>query len=224
MATPSATEPPGAPVTVAILAKAPVAGLAKTRLIPQLGADGAARLARWMLARSVATALAARLGPVTLWCAPDCAHPAFAAYAADTRLSLQPQPEGDLGVRMFAAARAANTPAGVLIIGSDCPQLDAHSLRTAAFALAEHDASVIPAEDGGYVLIALRRAEPAVFSDLPWSTAEVMARTRARFAALGWRVAEAASHWDVDEPADVERLAALHPEVRAVVLGQGAQS
>lgn len=224
MATPSATEPPGAPVTVAILAKAPVAGLAKTRLIPQLGADSAARLARWMLARSVATALAARLGPVTLWCAPDCAHPAFAAYAADTRLSLQPQPEGDLGARMLAAARAARTPAGVLIIGSDCPQLDAHTLRTAACALAEHDASVIPAEDGGYVLIALRRAEPAVFSDLPWSTAELMARTRARFAALGWQVAEAASHWDVDEPADFERLAALHPEVRAVVLGQGAQS
>lgn len=224
MATPSAIELRRAPVTVAILAKAPIAGLAKTRLIPQLGAAGAARLAGWMLERSVATALAARLGPVTLWCAPDCAHPAFAACASDAHVALQPQPAGDLGVRMLAAACAATTPAGVLIIGSDCPQLDANTLRSAAGALATHDASVIPAEDGGYVLLGLRRADPAVFSDLPWSTPAVMAHTRARLAALGWRVAEAAPCWDVDEPADYLRLAALYPEVNRIIADGGERA
>ena len=62
-------------VGVAILAKAPLAGFAKTRLIPRLGAEGAAALQRWLLQRTVATALSAGIGPVTLWCAPDYRAP-----------------------------------------------------------------------------------------------------------------------------------------------------
>ncbi|MBL8419518.1 MAG: glycosyltransferase, partial [Dechloromonas sp.] len=64
----------GTRIGLAILAKAPVPGLAKTRLIPHLGADGAAALQRWLLERIVTTALAADIGPVSLWCTPDIGH------------------------------------------------------------------------------------------------------------------------------------------------------
>ena len=88
-----------ASVAIAILAKAPIPGLTKTRLIPYLGADGAATLQDWLLRRTVATALDSNLGPVTLWCAPDTAHPAFVDLAVGGRIALRQQSEGNLGER-----------------------------------------------------------------------------------------------------------------------------
>ena len=196
-------------VEIAILAKAPVAGQAKTRLIPLLGADGAARLQGWLLARTVATAAAADLGPVVLWCAGPPDHPDFRRCRDSGKALLQAQPEGDIGVRMLAAAAAAKTPAGVLIIGTDCPVLTPALLREAAAALNGRDAVVFPAEDGGYVLIGMRRPAPELFAGIEWGTGSVMARTREKLAGLGWSWAEPATLWDVDRPADYERLAAF---------------
>ena len=74
---------------VAILAKAPLAGFAKTRLIPHLGAEGAASLQRWLLQRTVTTALSAGIGPVTLWCAPDtCAEPSGRSRCTGSRMAI----------------------------------------------------------------------------------------------------------------------------------------
>jgi rSAM/selenodomain-associated transferase 1 len=196
-------------VEIAIMARAPVAGQAKTRLIPLLGATGAARLQGWLLERAVVSAAAAGLGPTVLWCAGHSDHPEFLRCLGTGRVSLQVQPEGDLGVRMFAAAAAAKPAAGVLIIGTDCPSLTPELLREAAAALDGHDAVVFPAEDGGYVLIGMRRAAPELFAGIEWSTARVMAQTRERLAGLGWSWAEPVTLWDVDRPADYERLARL---------------
>jgi rSAM/selenodomain-associated transferase 1 len=198
---------------IAILAKAPVPGYAKTRLIPRLGAAGAAALQAEFLARTVRTALAAGIGPVTLWCSPDTAHPAFAACAADGQLRLHGQPGGDLGARMAAAVAGSCAEGGTLVIGTDCPALTATGLRAAAAALADHDAVLIPAEDGGYVLIGLRRTAPSLFRDIPWSTPQVLAATRDRLRAAGLSWHEPAALWDVDHPADLARLAATHPEL-----------
>lgn len=199
-----------APPAIAILAKAPLPGLAKTRLMPLLGADGAAALQAWLLQRTVATALAAELGPVTLWCTPDTGHAAFAACAAAGPVTLRRQVNGDLGARMLAAV-AANAGRGTLVIGTDCPLLDSERLRQAAAALTTDDACLIPADDGGYVLIGLRRAAPAVFAGVSWSTPQVMAQTRQRLHELGWRWQELARLWDVDHPADFVRLLASLP-------------
>ncbi len=196
-------------VEIAILAKAPIPGRTKTRLIPMLGADGAARLQRWLLARTVETAAAADLGPVVLWCADQPDHPDFRGCRDSGKASLQVQPEGDIGVRMLAAAAASISPAGVLIIGTDCPVLTPALLREAAAALNGHDAVVFPAEDGGYVLIGMRRPAPELFAGIEWGTGSVMVRTRERLAGLGWSWAEPATLWDVDRPADYERLAAF---------------
>src|SRR5215470_14843005 len=115
------------PVAVAILAKAPLPGLAKTRLAPALGPEGAAALAARLIERAVDTARAADVGPVTLWAAPDQDHPTFQALAALFGVALARQPDGDLGARMLAAIAAAAGP--VLVIGTDCPILSAEHLR-----------------------------------------------------------------------------------------------
>ena len=198
-------------IGVAILAKAPLAGFAKTRLIPHLGAEGAAGLQRWLLQRTVKTALSAGLGPVTLWCAPDTLHPDFALCHTFGPLTLRRQPDGDLGERMLTAFAETTTPAGTLVIGTDCPALTPALLHQAAKALAVNDAAVVPAEDGGYVLIGMRQAAPRIFDAVDWSTGRVMAQTRERLVEIGWRWQEFAPLWDVDRGADLDRLNASFP-------------
>jgi rSAM/selenodomain-associated transferase 1 len=194
------------PVAVAILAKAPLPGLAKTRLAPALGADGAARLQAKFIEHVVTTAQAAAVGPVTLWAAPDRDHPVFQTIAALLGVALAVQPEGDLGARMMAAIAAANGAA--IVVGTDCPALTPDHLRTAARALNDGvDVVIVPVDDGGYGLIGMQRPEPALFTDMTWSTSSVMAETRRRLTRLGLSWREPARLWDVDVPADLQRLA-----------------
>jgi rSAM/selenodomain-associated transferase 1 len=199
-------------VGIDILAKAPLPGHAKTRLIPALGAEGAALLQEWLLLRTVTLAFDAGTGPVRLWWdgAPD--HPALAACRALGPLESRRQPDGDLGERMHAAIVASGTPGGTLVIGTDCPALTTAHLREAAAQLATHDAVLCPAEDGGYVLIGARRPAPALFADIGWGSSLVMEQSRNRLLSLGWTWSEPVTLWDVDRPEDLERLLAAWPE------------
>lgn len=207
-----ATPPPIPDTRIAIMAKAPVAGHAKTRLIPELGAHGAAVLAERLLVHTIETALAADIGPVTLWATPDPRHRAFRDLAARHAIALETQVPGDLGARMQAAMFAAHGP--VIVIGTDCPAITADDLRSAALALGQgNDAVLTPAEDGGYVLIGGNRPLPELFADMTWSTPRVMADTRARIARHGLRAHELPVLWDVDEPADLARLEKLFPDL-----------
>jgi rSAM/selenodomain-associated transferase 1 len=200
-------------VAIAILTKAPIPGNAKTRLIPAIGAHAAAILQERLTERAVATALAADVGPVTLWCAPDVTHPSFLGLVSQRRVTLKRQPEGDLGARMLAAMAAGSRP--VLVIGSDCPALTDLHLRGAANALREGaDVVLIPAEDGGYVLIGTRTAQPALFTDITWGTNTVLAETRARIIDLRLILAELPPLWDVDTEGDLARLDREHPELK----------
>lgn len=193
-------------VQLAVLAKAPVPGLAKTRLAPALGAHGAARVQRALTRQALRTALAAGLGPVTLWCAPDARHRFFLALRRTTGVTCLAQPGGDLGERMHAAFRLHCASGPLLLIGTDCPVLQPDHLRQAAQALVEGaDAVLQPAEDGGYVLVGLHRPQPALFCGISWSTDQVMAQTRARAAETGLRVHELDTLWDVDLPQDLDR-------------------
>lgn len=207
-------------VGVAIFARAPVAGQAKTRLIPLLGAEGAASLQAWMLQRTVAMAFAADVGPVTLWYEGDAEHRAFLRCRELGSLLIRPQVVGDIGRRMLAAVQETPTAAGTLVIGTDCPVLSAAHLREAARSLAERDAVLIPVEDGGYVLIGMKTPAAGAFAGIDWGTPQVLAQTRLALAALGWRWDELATLWDVDRAEDVERLAALFPEVALILRRQ----
>ena len=200
---------------IAIMAKAPIAGFAKTRLIPLLGKEGAAELQNWLFQKTVATALAAKAGPISLWCAPDVDHPAFAQWADHGGVNRYRQPNGDLGVRMLAAAERAPEDLVTVIIGTDCPMLREEHIRNVCQAIHEgHDAAIIPAEDGGYVLIAVRKAYAELFTDIDWSTSRVMAQTRQRALSAGVRLFEFPPMWDVDLADDFSRLLSAFPELR----------
>jgi hypothetical protein len=205
---------PSASVGLAILARAPEPGRAKTRLIPALGAETAARLQGWMLRRAVDTALQAGVGPVSLWCEGADDHPAMRECRERDGLDFRRQSPGDLGARMLEALRGAAPAleAGAMVIGTDCPVLSVDHLRAAAAALATVDAVLVPAEDGGYVLIGMRRPVAAAFRDIAWGGPEVLAQTRRQLSALGWRVAEFPTLWDVDRAEDVERLRREFPD------------
>jgi len=190
-----------------VMAKAPLPGFAKTRLIPALGAGGAARLAARLLEHTLIEARAARFDALTLACAPDGTH---AAFAAQRDLTLVAQGQGDLGARMqrqFERAFAQGAE-HVVIIGTDAPALDAALLRRAADALTDSDAVFVPAADGGYALIGLRRLLPALFDAMPWSSSAVMAVTRERLAHAAMRHTELPPVHDIDEPADLVHLPA----------------
>jgi len=181
-------------VSIAILAKAPVPG-----------ADGAANLQARFIERAVETAKAAAVGPVTLWVTPGRHHPAIETIAALLGVALAEQPDGDLGDRMLTAIAAAPGPA--IVIGTDYPALTPEHLRAAATALRDGvDVVMVPVEDGGYGLIGMRRPEPALFAGMIWSTGQVMAETRRRLTRLGLAWREPARLWDIDVPADLERL------------------
>lgn len=194
---------------IVVFAKAPVAGYAKTRLIPALGAQGAAALALRLLNHAVDEALDCGLGEVELCAAPHARHPAWAALAQAPRLRFADQGEGDLGQRMGTALqRGLARSAKVLLIGTDAPTLDAAVLQSAAAALDTFEAVFVPALDGGYVLVGLRRWVAALIDDIPWSTPQVMQRTRERLAQAGVSHAELAALPDVDEPGDLRHVPA----------------
>ena len=195
---------------IIVFAKAPRPGLAKTRLIPALGADGAAALAARMLAHTLDQALASGVGAVELCVAPAPGDAAWRGVELPEGLALRAQGEGDLGARMARATQRAiksgESCAGVLLIGTDCPALDAACLRRAANALSETDAVIVPTADGGYALLGLRRFDASLFADLAWSTPTVTATTLARLDALGWHCTHLPLLHDIDEPADLVHL------------------
>jgi rSAM/selenodomain-associated transferase 2/rSAM/selenodomain-associated transferase 1 len=201
------------PVTLQIFAKDPVPGRVKTRLAAAIGdAEAAAHYAR-LVEHALAVAAAARaagiVDRVELWCAPDAGAPAFAAWRDRFAVDLKAQVGNDLGARMRHALHAAiDGGRRAILIGTDCPALDAPYLAQAVAALDDHAAVFGPAEDGGYVLVGLARTIDA-FSGIPWSEAGTMAATRARLQAQRVRWHELPTLWDVDAPADLARWQAL---------------
>jgi glycosyltransferase A (GT-A) superfamily protein (DUF2064 family) len=109
----------------------------------------------------------------------------------------------DLGECMFDAFERLTRRSPVLLIGTDCPILSAdHLLRCAAALVGGTDAAFVPAEDGGYALIGLRRAARRLFEDIPWGTGDVMRLTRDRLREEHLSVFETEQLWDIDTPAD----------------------
>ncbi|SDL37516.1 hypothetical protein SAMN05192555_10457 [Franzmannia pantelleriensis] len=195
---------------LAILAKAPVPGLAKTRLIPALGAKGAAMLHERLLRHTLKVALAATdAKSITLWTALDHCHPVFQELADHHGIILRPQPEGDLGGRIHRALHAMSQPG--LLIGTDCPVITPSLLAHCYLALGRADVVMLPAEDGGYGLIGVRHCDPRLFDAITWGTDAVMEETRKRITILGWQLSCPQTVWDIDRPEDLQRLSVAYP-------------
>jgi hypothetical protein len=192
----------------------------KTRLIPALGAEGAAALHARLVERTLMMAEAAGDVEVELWCAPRPGDPFFRVLGRRPRVSLRRQLGRGLGRRMENAFRRTLPGAGaVVLIGTDCADAVAADLREAFGRLAAGAGAVIgPAADGGYWLLGLRSPCPAVFRGMPWGTAGVLAATRRALTAAGRGWSELPVRHDVDRPED---LAWLEPGLRAEVLVLG---
>ncbi len=201
---------------IAVLAKAPLAGQCKTRLIPALGAERAARLQSRLLLHGVGRLLAARLCPLDLWCDPTPEHPDFQTLGRQGA-QLGCQSGADLGERMAAALRSGlGTASVVVVIGSDIPDLGPEPLTTAIEALlAGHDAVLGPVADGGYCLLGLRQPCDGLFTDMAWSTANVAHLTRQRLRQAGLRWLELPVLRDLDTVEDLEWLQATRPQLMA---------
>jgi uncharacterized protein len=194
---------------VVVFARAPVAGRVKSRLAAAIGADAAAALYAAFLDDTCAlVSAAAGEGAPSGWrlvlaVDGDVGHPAVCALAARDGFERVAQGDGDLGARLDAAIARYAGGGAVVIVGSDAPTLPRARLGDAFAALADADVVLGPAADGGYYLIGARRAVPEIFRDMPWGTARVLAETRARLPGC----AVLAPHYDIDERADLARLA-----------------
>lgn len=188
------------------MARAPVPGETKRRLIPAIGAVRAAALHRAMIGRAVTSALAARVGPVELWCTPTVDHEAFLTLRRRMQIALHTQVGADLGTRMHGAIEARS--GATAVIGTDCPFLEPDDFVRTAGVLSSSDADVVivPALDGGYVLIAVDRPRPALFEKVDWGTGHVLAQTRERARAARLRLLELEPRPDIDRPEDLESL------------------
>ena len=205
---PTSRDPiPTAALAIAVFARAPVPGETKTRLIPRLGAAGAARLQERLIELALARAAAVDGARVALWVAGDSNHPFVRDAAQRHGVNVHAQQGADLGARMahaFATLLAGAEPVAdrVVLIGTDCPAMTVDDLRDAAEALDVDDVVLQPALDGGYVLIALREPQPQLFTDIAWGSALVREQTEALAAALGLTVGRARPLPDLDTAED----------------------
>ena len=195
-------------ISLHMLARSPIAGRVKTRLIPALGEEGACDLQRRLLGHALQLP-GTKFSQRFLWL-DDIPDRELETLAESLGWVLVEQPAGDLGERMrrIATLGLAESDA-VLLIGNDCPALDGDYLSSACAALRDEPVVLGPAEDGGYVLLGLRRIDPQLFSNLPWGTDRVLAMTRERLQQLGWGHQLLPVLWDVDRPEDLPRLAGL---------------
>lgn len=196
---------------ILIFTRAPEPGRVKTRLLPELGETAAAELHERLTRRTGKMALASQLAPVDLWCSPDTRHPFFRELA-QAGVRLQVQAGRDLGERMQQAFAAVLPECDrAVLIGTDCPVMDAGYLQQAFEALEGTDVVVGPAEDGGYVLLGLREMQAALFTGIDWGTDRVLAQTREVLRARGvpWRELE--TLWDIDLYQDLQRWQRMEP-------------
>lgn len=193
--------------TLAILARWPGAGHAKTRLAPALTPALAHQLHIAMLNDTLDAARGVAAGRRTLWWAGAPAH--RDAFPVPDAFDVFDQGAGDLGDRLAAAfATLHRTPeARVIVIGSDCPWLDAAALDRAFETLERKDAVLGPADDGGFYLIGLgagaARFLPGLFQEIPWSTERTGEGMLARLGEAGLSLELLPAESDIDVAADV---------------------
>jgi uncharacterized protein len=191
---------------VAVIAKEPVAGLAKTRLQAPLGAEGAARAAAAMLDDTLAT-LARVDAERWLYFAPAEARARMARLAPGFKLLAQAG--GDLGDRLagcFEALLADPDGAGLerlCVVGADTPHVPASACTTALAMLDRVDVALGPAADGGYYLVAARASLPGLFVGVPMGTGRVLEVTLRRAARAGLRVGLLPLRRDLDRVEDL---------------------
>jgi glycosyltransferase A (GT-A) superfamily protein (DUF2064 family) len=198
-----------------VIAKSPVPGRVKTRLVPPYTYEEASALAEAALADTLEAAMSSGADEVIValdgepgpWLPAGC--------------RVIPQCAGTFDIRLADAWEKAGGP-GVQV-GMDSPQVTAADLDAALHALVDHDAALGRCEDGGWWAIALRGPDERIFLGVPMSRSDTGDHQHQRLRSLGLRVAELAVLRDVDLADDVDAVAALAPASRFASVARGSQ-
>jgi rSAM/selenodomain-associated transferase 1 len=199
-----------------VFVKAPAPGRVKTRLATEVGVHRAAEIYR-DLGRRVVSACAGSGHDTVVWFAPPEARSAVREWLKGLSVAaFRAQLSSPLGVRLDAAFRQHFDEGArrVIMIGSDCPGVDAVLVSRALPMLDEHDLVLGPAHDGGYYLIGLRAPAPHLFQGIAWSTEAVLEQTLARARQLGLSAALLPTLRDVDTASDARALGMLPDAAR----------
>jgi rSAM/selenodomain-associated transferase 2/rSAM/selenodomain-associated transferase 1 len=194
-----------------VFTRYPEPGRTKTRLIPAMGAEGAADLQRRMTERMLCG-----LDPL-LQSTPfhieirfDGGNKTLMKQWLGSDYNYVSQGRGKLGQRMESALISgfASGASSVVIVGTDIPGITDNTIRGAFDALKQTDVVFGPAVDGGYYLIGLQKksvnqALPNLLADMPWGTQRVMDLSKKRAADLGLSMAMMPTLADVDRPEDI---------------------
>lgn len=212
-------------------AKAPVAGEVKTRLISELGKQGACRVHKLLTEKVMRNLVSGGLAKSYLYSNnPESVELQSIVNTVcqqfKTQMPIKKQVGANLGQRMAQAfsnhllfnqnineaeSQEADRKPIVVLVGSDCPALDADYLQQAIIALddkSELTADVVigPADDGGYVLIAMNKAYLSLFDDIEWGSDKVLAQTVDAVKKLDLRLTLLDSLPDIDRPEDLYLL------------------
>lgn len=196
---------------ILVYAKAPLAGSVNTRLIPYIGTDAATQLQQDFIHHRLSMLQRANLCATHLMCAPDITHDCFTQCEKQYSVVLKQQDGSELGERMSnGAASALLSYKYCIVIGTDAPALDEVIIKQVIDELhAGADVVLVPAEDGGYVLLGLSTNYEFLFNDISWGTDKVMQQTRERLKEKNISFKELGLCWDVDTLEDYQRYQKL---------------
>ncbi|MBI3317783.1 MAG: TIGR04283 family arsenosugar biosynthesis glycosyltransferase [Candidatus Omnitrophica bacterium] len=196
-------------IALVVMAKAPLPGQVKTRLVPPLTAEEAAALAKQLLVETVETVTGLPAVRRLVAVAPP-EGVGEVRRMVPAHVELLEQSDGDLGRRLDQVFQKLflGGAKGVIVIGADHPKLPGEFLRQAIQFLERGDDPLVlgPAEDGGYYLVGLNRPHPELFQGIPWSTPSVLEATLAAARAAGLSFRLLPSWYDIDRPEDLARL------------------
>ena len=210
-------------VTIQLMAKAPQLGQVKTRLNAYYGVARVLDIYQCLLTEMIERCLSwTQCDTQHFFCVDHVAlqlwvqgadHTFFDPYRR--HVSVLPQVSGSLGARLDHSIKqalyGANKSDVVLVIGSDCLSVDRNYIASAIQSFCNDKTDIVlgPAEDGGYVLLGTRQECPGLFSNVLWGTSTVLSETLENARKEGLSLAQLATKWDIDTPADIERLIAL---------------
>lgn len=187
--------------------KKPVAGKVKTRLSSHYGARGAVRIHSRLVERLLAQIGGLNNADIYLSVSPDRIHSRLWRWSRFYGLKTRVQAPGDLGEKMRAECNGLlNDYRSVIIIGTDCPGIDARILEQCISLLKTNDVVIGPAEDGGYYLVGMRQCTDVLFRNMEWGSGRVLSETRKRLHKSRLRYACLECLYDVDRPTDVRRM------------------
>jgi rSAM/selenodomain-associated transferase 1 len=206
------------PLLIIQFAKAPVPGRVKTRLQGDLGAQQACEVHVALLQHCCRRLLSAQLAPVELWVDSQPTHHVFEECLSWGAIGPKIQCGEDLGERMYhALCDGLERFHQVILVGSDCPEIDRAYLLQAAQGLSHAPLVIGPAADGGYVLIGARSINARLFEAVQWGEAQVYAQTMRQVEALGWDCESLPILRDIDRPEDLPHWQKIKEEKAGLV-------